>query len=70
MRTEEVTIDLTNSEIMDLKLEREGKGEQQVQFSVEGKIRDVNEQIIEDALLSNIAKPISLSLEIERPETG
>lgn len=69
MRTEEVRIDLTNSEIDEFELKREGEGAQQVQFLVEGKIRNVDEQKIEDALFSNIAKPISLSLEIERPET-
>ncbi|WP_135536014.1 MULTISPECIES: hypothetical protein [Halostella] len=68
METEKVTIDLRNSEIQDFELERESEGARQVRFLVKGVVREIDEQKIEDALLSNVTKPISVSLVIERPE--
>jgi len=68
MPTEEVTIDLPNTEIADFKIERDREHTQQIQFSVEGTVKGVDEAKIEDAMLSNKVHPTSISLELDLPE--
>ena len=60
MAVEEVTIDLSETEISDLHIQRDGP--QEVQFSVEGKTHDIDKEKIEDAMLSNVLSPASISL--------
>jgi len=67
MATEEVSIDLSNTEINDFRIGRDGEDSQQLQFSVKGRVRDVDEQKAEDVMLSNKVKPVSITLEIDKP---
>ncbi len=67
MATEEVSIDLSQTEIRDFQIEH-GRGEtQQLRFSVEGTVREVDGQKAEDVMLSNKVKPVSIILEIDKP---
>jgi len=68
MPIEEVTIDLRNTEITDFKIERSREDSQQLQFSVEGTVKEVDEEKIEEAMLSNKVQPTSISLELDLPE--
>jgi len=67
MPTEEVTIDLRNTEIKEFRIERDREDTQQLQFSVEGTVKGVDEEKIEDAMLSNRVHPVSIFLELELP---
>lgn len=68
MPTEEIKIDLGNTDITDFKIERDHEETQQLQFSVEGTVKGVDEDKIENAMLSNGVQPASISLELELPE--
>ena len=66
MAIEEVTIDLTEIEITDSEIRRDSE---EVEFSVKGRLGGVDDQMIENVMLSNNVKPISLSLQIENPNS-
>lgn len=68
MGTERVSIDLSNTEIEEMEIRRSGEESQEVEFAVEGTVSDVDKQEIDDVMLSNEVKPVSVSLEVERTE--
>lgn len=70
MRSENISIDVSNADIKDFSLERDGEEAEEVAFSIKGIIHEIDEQKIEDTMLSSKVNPVSVTLEIERPESN
>lgn len=69
MATERVSIDLSNTEIEDMEIRRNGEEAEVVEFVVKGRVRDVDKQKIDEVMLANEIEPISVSLEVEGTES-
>ena len=67
MPTEEVTIDLDQTALSDVELSRQRDG-QQVEFSVEGTVHNVDEETVENVMLSPQVDPVSITLAIDVPD--
>lgn len=69
MPTEEVTISLDQTAISDMELSRRDDG-RRVDFSVEGTVRNVDEETVENVMLSRRVEPVSITLSIDVPNDG
>lgn len=69
MGTERVSIDLSNTEIEEMEIRRNGEEAEVVEFVVKGRVRDIDKQKIDEVMLANEIEPISISLEVEGTES-
>lgn len=67
MSTKEVTIDLDQATLTDVEISRERDG-QQVNFSIEGSVHNVDEETVENVMLSRQVDPVSITLSIDDPD--
>ncbi|NHN49448.1 hypothetical protein G9464_17900 [Halostella sp. JP-L12] len=67
MPTKEVSINLGQTDVSDLELSRRDDG-QTIDFSVEGTVRNVDEETVENVMLSQQVDPVSITLAIDVPE--
>lgn len=67
MPTEQVTIDLDQTALSDVEISRQ-RGGQQIDFSVEGTVHNVDEETVENVMLSRRVEPVSITLSIDVPE--
>lgn len=67
MSTKEITIDLDRATLTDVEISRERDG-QQVNFSIEGSVHNVDEETVEDVMLSQRVDPVSITLSIDDPD--
>ena len=69
MGTERVSIDLSDTEIKEMEIRRNGEEAEVVEFVVKGRVRDIDKQKIDEVMLANEIEPISVSLEVEGTES-
>lgn len=67
MSTKEVTIDLDQATLTDVEISRERDG-QRVDFSIEGSVHNVDEETVENVMLSRQVDPVSITLSIDDPD--
>lgn len=67
MSTKEVTIDLGQTTLRDVQISRQTDG-RIVDFSIEGTVRNVDEETVEDVMLSQQVDPVSITLSIDDPD--
>ena len=67
MPTKQVTIDLAQTALSDVEISRQRDG-QQVDFSIEGTVHNVDEETVENVMLSPQVEPVSITLSIEVPD--
>lgn len=58
----ELEIDLSNTNVEDLEIERQGD-HSSIAFSVEGTVEDVDEETIEEAFLAQSLQPVQITFE-------
>lgn len=67
MPTKEVSINLGQTDVSDLELSRRDDG-RKIDFSVDGTVRNVDEETVENVMLSQRVDPVSITLAIDVPE--
>ncbi|PSQ25550.1 hypothetical protein BRD03_13660 [Halobacteriales archaeon QS_9_68_17] len=67
MPTKEVTIDLGQTTLRDVRISRRTDG-QLVDFSVEGTVHNVDDEVVENVMLSQQVDPVSITLSIDDPD--
>ena len=67
MPTKEVTIDLGQTTLRDVRISRRIDG-QLVDFSVEGTVHNVDDEVVENVMLSQQVDPVSITLSIDDPD--
>ena len=67
MSTKEITIDLGQTTLRDVQISRRIDG-QLVDFSVEGTVHNVDDEVVDNVMLSQQVDPVSITLSIDDPD--
>jgi hypothetical protein len=67
MSTKEITIDLGQTTLRDVQISRQTDG-QLVDFSVEGTVQNVDDEVVKNVMLSQQVDPVSITLSIDDPD--
>lgn len=66
MIAETKEVDLSGAQIRDVEIKRPNKEGSTLKFSVEGEVRGIETELIEQALLCNRLEPVSITVKMEQ----